>query len=85
MPNLEQIQDLEVRLVRCFSFVFPALSDEEIRNASIESVPGWQSLASVTLVSLVQEEFGLQVSLTDLPNLVSFAAVQNYVQHHLAS
>jgi acyl carrier protein len=61
------------------------LSDEEIRNASIESVPGWHSLASVTLVSLVQEEFGLQVSLTDLPNLVSFAAVQNYVQHHLAS
>lgn len=85
MPNLEQTQDLEVRLVRCFSSVFPDLSDEEIRNASIESVPGWHSLASVTLVSLVQEEFGLQVSLTDLPNLVSFAAVQNYVQHHLTS
>lgn len=85
MRNLEQTQDLEVRLVRCFSSVFPDLSDEEIRNASIESVPGWHSLASVTLVSLVQEEFGLQVSLTDLPNLVSFAAVQNYVQHHLTS
>ena len=85
MRNLEQTQDLEVRLVRCFSSVFPDLSDEEIRNASIESVPGWHSLASVTLVSLVQEEFALQVSLTDLPNLVSFAAVQNYVQRHLAS
>jgi acyl carrier protein len=51
----------------------------------MESVPGWHSLASVTLVSIVQEEFGVQVSLTDLPNLVSFLAVQNYVQHHLAS
>ena len=85
MRNLEQIQDLEVRLVRCFSSVFPDLSEEQIRNASIESVPGWHSLASVTLVSIVQEEFGVQVSLTDLPNLVSFLAVQNYVQHHLAS
>ena len=85
MRNLEQVQDLEVRLVRCFFSVFPDLSDEQIRNASIESVPGWHSLASVTLVSLVQEEFDVQVSLTDLPNLVSFAAVQNYVQHHLAS
>jgi acyl carrier protein len=39
----------------------------------------------VTLISVVQEEFGVQVSLSDLPNLVSFSAVQNYVQHHLAS
>jgi acyl carrier protein len=85
MHNLDEMQDLEQRLVRCFSSVFPDLSEEQIRNASIESVPGWHSLASVTLISVVQEEFGVQVSLADLPNLVSFAAVQNYVQHHLAS
>jgi acyl carrier protein len=85
MHNLDQMQDLEQRLVRCFSSVFPDLSEEQIRNASIESVPGWHSLASVTLISVVQEEFGVQVSLADLPNLVSFAAVQNYVQHHVAS
>ena len=85
MHNLDQMQDLEHRLVRCFSSVFPELSEEQVRNASIESVPGWHSLASVTLVSVVQEEFGVQVSLSDLPSLVSFSAVQNYVQHHLAS
>jgi acyl carrier protein len=85
MHNLDQVQDLEHRLVRCFSSVFPDLSEEQIRSASIESVPGWHSLASVTLVSVVQEEFGVQVSLGDLPNLVSFSAVQNYVQHHLSS
>jgi acyl carrier protein len=85
MHNLEQMQTLEYRLIRCFSSVFPELTEEQIRNASIESVSGWHSLTSVTLVSVVQEEFGLQVSLTDLPNLISFSAVQNYVQHHLAS
>jgi acyl carrier protein len=85
MHNLEQMQDLEHRLVRCFLSVFPDLDEEQIRNASIESVPAWHSLASVTLMSVVQEEFGVQVSLTDLPNLVSFSAVQNYVQHHIAS
>jgi acyl carrier protein len=85
MHNLDQVQDLEHRLARCFSSVFPELSEEQIRNASIESVPGWHSLASVTLFSLVQEEFGVQVNLGDLPNLVSFSAVHNYVQHHLAS
>jgi acyl carrier protein len=79
------MDNLEDRLVRCFSSVFPDLNEEQIRNANVDSVPGWHSLASVTLVSVVQEEFGMQVSLTDLPNLVSFAAVQNYVQHHVTA
>ena len=79
------MNNLEHRLVRCFSSVFPALSEDQIRNASVDSVPGWHSLASVTLISVVQEEFGVQVGLTDLPNLVSFSAVQNYVQHHATS
>ena len=85
MHNLEQMQDLENRLVRCFSSVFPDLSEEQIRTANIESIPGWHSLASVTLISVVQEEFGVQVSLADLPNLVSFSAMQTYVQHHVTS
>jgi acyl carrier protein len=79
------MDNLEHRLVRCFSSVFPELSEDQIRNASIDSLPDWHSLASVTLISVVQEEFGVQVGLTDLPNLVSFSAVQNYVQHHAAS
>ena len=79
------MDNLEHRLVRCFSSVFPELNEDQIRNASIDSVPDWHSLASVTLISVVQEEFGVQVGLMDLPNLVSFSAVQNYVQHHAAS
>jgi acyl carrier protein len=79
------MDNLEHRLVRCFSSVFPHLNEEQIRNASIDSVAGWHSLASVTLISVVQEEFGMEVSLTDLPTLVSFSEVQNYVQRHVAS
>jgi len=79
------MNNLEHRLVRCFSSVFPALSEDQIRNASVDSVPDWHSLASVTLISVVQEEFGVQVGLTDLPDLVSFSAVQDYVQHHATS
>lgn len=79
------MDNLEHRLVRCFSSVFPDLNEDQIRNASVDSVPAWHSLASVTLISVVQEEFGVQVGLTDLPNLVSFSAVQDYVQHHVTT
>jgi acyl carrier protein len=76
------MDEMEARLVRCFSSVFPDLSAEQIRSASVESVPAWDSLAAVTLVAVLQEEFGLQISLMDLPELVSFVAVQNYVRKH---
>jgi acyl carrier protein len=73
---------MEARLVRCFSSVFLDLTPEQIRTASVESVPAWDSLAAVTLVAVLQEEFGLQIELIDLPELVSFVAVENYVRKH---
>ncbi|HXN72312.1 MAG TPA: acyl carrier protein [Candidatus Acidoferrales bacterium] len=76
------MDEMEQRLVRCFSSVFPDLSAEQIRTASVESVPAWDSLAAVTLVAVLQEEFGLQISLMDLPDLVSFVAVEKYVRKH---
>jgi acyl carrier protein len=80
------MDNLDNRLVRCFSSVFPDLNEDQIRMASVDSVPTWHSLASVTLIAVLQEEFSLQVNLADLPNLISFSAVQNYVRsHHVAS
>ena len=76
------MDNLENRLVNCFSSVFPDLSEEQIRTSSIESLPEWNSLTAVTLVAVLQEEFGLQVNLADLPSLVSFAAVKNYVSNN---
>jgi acyl carrier protein len=78
------MDEMETRLARCFSSVFPELTAEQICGASMDSVPAWDSLAAVTLVAVLQEEFGLQINLIDLPELVSFAAVQNYVRKHKA-
>ena len=38
----------------CFSCVFPSLSDEDIPHASVATVGSWDSLATVTLVALVE-------------------------------
>ncbi|MGA2844795.1 MAG: acyl carrier protein [Candidatus Acidiferrales bacterium] len=76
------MDEVESRLIRCFSSVFSDLTAEQIRAVSVESVPAWDSLAAVTLVAVLQEEFGLQINLIDLPELVSFAGVLNYVRKH---
>ena len=70
------------RLVRCFAAVFPNVRAEQIPDVSVDNVHEWDSLASVTLVALLEEEFGAQIDLFDLPELTSFKAVQNYLSTH---
>jgi acyl carrier protein len=72
-------EETEHRLVRCFSLVFPNLAADQIRTAGIETIDEWDSLASVTLVAVLQEEFDVEIDLGDLPELVSFRAVLQYL------
>lgn len=73
MSNQEQ------ELIRCFASVFPGLSDDEIRSASVESVGMWDSLSSITLAAVIEEEFGLEIDLESLPNLDSFRAFHDHL------
>jgi acyl carrier protein len=72
--------EIDDRLTRCFASVFPGLSPEEIRRASVESVPAWDSLAAVTLVAVLEQEFDTQIDLMELPDLTSYEAVRNYLE-----
>jgi acyl carrier protein len=73
------MSEQEDRLARCFASVFPGLMPEEIRTASAESVAAWDSLAAVTLVAVVQQEFGVEINPLDLPELSSFDALRTYL------
>jgi acyl carrier protein len=53
--------------------VFPALAPEEIRTASVQSLAAWDSLAALTLVAVVQQEFSVQIDLLNLAELDSDA------------
>ncbi len=69
----------ENRLVRCFQSVFPGLSPEEIRGASAQSEGIWDSLSTVTLVGVIQEEFNVDIDLDILPQLNSFESFRSYL------
>ncbi len=74
--------DIEDRLLPCFASVFPHLSADEIRNSSVETLAAWDSLTAVTLVAVLQEEFKVEIDPLDLPELITFGAVQEYLQRH---
>jgi acyl carrier protein len=64
----------EELLVRCFSSVFPALTLDEIHTVSSDTPGVWDSLATVTLIAVIEEEFGIQIEQARMRDLNSFAA-----------
>jgi acyl carrier protein len=74
------VPDLEARLVDCFAAVFPGLSEGEVRRASLASVAKWDSLATITLIGVVEEEFSVSVQPDDLELLTSFELILDYLR-----
>jgi len=69
------MSNVEERLQGCFSAVFTNLSSDEILQCSNASVATWDSLATVTLVSLIEEEFGVTIAPEEYEYMVSFDLV----------
>jgi acyl carrier protein len=67
------------RLVTCFQTVFPDLPEAEIPAATQASLAVWDSVAAITLVNVIEDEFGIQVDFDLLAELDSFDRIREYV------
>ena len=72
--------ELESRLANCFAAAFPELDPQEITLVAMGSLASWDSLAGITLLSLIEEEFGLSISPDDVADLVSFELILDYLK-----
>ena len=77
--------ELQARLAGCFATVFPNLDADEILRASHASVANWDSLATVTLVSVVEEEFGVSIPPEEFEYMISFDLVLDFVKRRSAN
>ena len=71
--------EIQSQLDECFAVVFPELAAAEITQATMESVEMWDSLATLTLFGVIEETFQIRIPLEELPNLISYAAVANFL------
>ena len=78
------MDEIRQRLAKCFQVVFPNLPRERVPAASPETVAEWDSVAGLTLMTVVEDEFGLQIDLDDLAGLDSFAKYQGYLEKRAA-
>lgn len=77
------MDDTRQRLSNCFQVVFPAMPPEQVPGASTATVAEWDSVAAITLMNVLEEEFGLEMDLDDLADLDSFGKVLAYLQKRL--
>jgi acyl carrier protein len=73
--------DDEQRLRRCFSAVFPTLTPDEIAHSTAKTTAAWDSLASLTLLRVVEEEFGVEIDPLEFAEISSF----NDILEHIAN
>ena len=74
------MDETQARLAKCFSIVFPNLSTDEVIRATPSIVENWDSVASVTLLMLIEEEFRINIDMEVLDEFVSFERILAYLQ-----
>lgn len=74
------MDNMQERLASCFLALFPDLNRDQISTASSETVESWDSVAGVTLLAVVEEEFGISIDADDLSQFVSFRGFLSYLE-----
>ncbi|HTV14861.1 MAG TPA: hypothetical protein VME68_09110 [Acidobacteriaceae bacterium] len=70
---------IQARLTNCFLAVFPELTIDQVVSASSTNVRNWDSVAGVTLLAVVEEEFGILLDNSSVSGLNSFQDFLNYL------
>ena len=66
------------RVDLCFLNVFPGLGKDQLASASTTTLAAWDSVAHVTLLSSLSEEFGFDFEIEDYEELVSYQRIIEY-------
>lgn len=71
--------EIVTQLEDCLAVVFPDVPRKQLCTASVNTVAQWDSLSTLTLVSVVEETFQRQIPADDLEEFLSFELILNYL------
>jgi acyl carrier protein len=74
------MDETRTRLIKCFEMVFPDMPESEIPNASQSSVSAWDSIAAITLLNVIEDEFQIALDLELVGELDSFSKIYEYLK-----
>jgi len=68
------------KLRSCFALVFPKLDPQQYETADATNVREWDSIAQVTMLSLIAQEFEREIDFEDFEDATSFEALARALQ-----
>jgi acyl carrier protein len=79
------LNEIQEKLSHCFSLAFPKLDAGQRTTASIENTSGWDSVAQVTLLTLIGEEFGIDIDFEEFEGATSFETLAGRIQEIISA
>jgi acyl carrier protein len=76
----KKMSDIQPRVATCFMNVFPDLAEADVPRASQASIAQWDSVAHVTLLSAIAEEFQIELDEESFESLSSYLLVVDFVE-----
>jgi len=73
------MEQIKFRLVSCFQTVFPDLTETDIPSVSQASLATWDSVSTIALVNVMEEEFAIVIDLESVADLDSFHHIHEYL------
>lgn len=55
---------------------------EEVENATMESVEKWDSIGQMSLIAIIEDEFGIELEQEEVMRFTSFAAGVDILKNH---
>ncbi|HYA18096.1 MAG TPA: acyl carrier protein [Bryobacteraceae bacterium] len=77
--------EVRQKLAHCFSIAFPKMDPGDYATASAGNTAAWDSVAQVTLLSLIGEEFGVDIDFEQFEGATSFEAIAERLERSSAS
>jgi acyl carrier protein len=66
------MDEFSTRLATCFCTTFPTLTLDRVPSASIDTVAEWDSMAQINLLTVIGEEFNLDIDFEQFDGATSF-------------
>jgi acyl carrier protein len=70
-------------LLAIFASVFPDIPADNLPSLSLVSHPGWDSLATVTLIAVLEDEYAITIQPSEIEQIVSFELIASLVAEKL--
>ena len=79
------MDNVSAKLTSCFGLVFPKMDPKAIPLATAENVGEWDSVMQIRLLSVVGEEFDIEIDFEEFEGATSFEAILDRLRQRGAS